>query len=549
MGINDSGQIVGTYPGPSGPSTPFLFQGSTLTNLPNVPGTTDDMPEAINNNGWIIGTAGGLGVLWRPGSTSGSYTVTSLDFTPVGINDKNIVAGLDGELWSVGTGDVNVNLLLPPNSGWALYSIASINNNNDLTGLGSQGAYLLTGVTVHASNISVTIDSSNVVPVTALGPYIPYSDLPLLSVFGGENVQVPVTITNNGPNQATGDGTISFYLSPDPNTLDESVQLTPLYAKSGTVTGQSVDESIDLGNLESLSDTVDLQIPDSDSLQRGNLYKYYLVTQLQAPTIRQGPINASDSNTFEFVGAPEFNQTPFENGTYFKFIQDTLNGKFVLPQSAMADAQSFIGSPIIEGDYRFPYADPAGIATIGVGINLTAMTTNLQQALVKDVRSYYAAHAQVRKYFRDQGFKKLPKSASGVVSILIVLAGRNGSYPFDDNTVDVISSAGDQALFNIAYAVHKSNVVADVGSPTWNGLGASAQTALVDIDYNVKHGLVGEFPTFAQDVIAGDFVKAGFDLVDAARTTQYAGLTRRTEADYQALLTSLPNYRALLIGQ
>jgi hypothetical protein len=149
-GINDAGEIVGTYNNSSGAATPFLLDGSDLTNLPDLPNTTGDTPVAINNNSWIIGTVGSSGVLWKPGSTSGSYTAIPLDFAPVGINNNNIVAGGDGTLWSVHTGDVNVNSQLPPESGWVLNSIAGINNSNDLAGVGSQGAYLLTGLTLDA---------------------------------------------------------------------------------------------------------------------------------------------------------------------------------------------------------------------------------------------------------------------------------------------------------------------------------------------------------------------------------------------------------------
>ena len=97
-----------------------------------------------------------------PGSSGGAYTTIPLDFSPTGINDNNIVVSATGTLWSARTGDVNVNSLLPPNSGWVLTSVAGINNDNDLTGSGSQGAYLLTGVNLgDLPNIAATAPSFN----------------------------------------------------------------------------------------------------------------------------------------------------------------------------------------------------------------------------------------------------------------------------------------------------------------------------------------------------------------------------------------------------
>jgi hypothetical protein len=85
--------------------------------------------------------------------------------------------------------------------------------------------------------------------------------------------------------------------------------------------------------------------------------------------------------------------------------------------------------------------------------------------------------------------------------------------------------------------VHLENARKAIGATLWDkGLTKAQQTALVDVDYNVKGGLAKGFPTLVKDVKQKDFVKAGFDLVNAKRTTQAPGLKIRTEADFQALL-------------
>jgi len=53
-GINDSGQIVGTYEGGTGG---FLFSGGSFTPL-NQPGSAGTFPYGINNSGQIAGFAG-----------------------------------------------------------------------------------------------------------------------------------------------------------------------------------------------------------------------------------------------------------------------------------------------------------------------------------------------------------------------------------------------------------------------------------------------------------------------------------------------------------
>ena len=661
--INDGGQIVGTEPGPmssEGATRPFLLQdpGGVPTILPTLTNTTNDVPVAINNAGWIAGTAGGggaAGVLWKPDPQTGRYTALPLDFTPVGINNQNVVAGADGTVWSEAGGDLQVNSLLPANSGWVLNTISGINDHNDLDGTGTVNGvpaepYLLTGLTlqrivptslawnptdggadfsyeitgsalsapttielawatgttadtiigqpaysmstattvgtygpfhvdpnslgqlpqgakyllavadpkdvlgnfgpanvkaipVEGVDLAISIDSSGIIP-SPIVPNAPYAGLTLRHVFGTERVDVPVTIDNQGQGAAKGNATVVLYLSTTPDLSGTHVAI------------DSKPETIDLQASDSMSDTLTgAEIPGSLAVGQ----RYYLVAELQDPSIQESDhVNGDDPNnvdatpphgkdgTFEFVGTPAYNETPFTNGMYFRFIEDTLNGNFVLPQPAMADARSFIGH--FEGDYLYPYLDPAGIASIGVGINLTDMAPDLASALVKDVRVYYRAHKDVRQYYRAHGFKKLPKSDSKVVSMLIALAGANGPAPSKHNPKNLIASADDQALFTMAFAAHEANVMKAVGLTTWNSLSVSARTALVDVDYNVKHGLAGEFPTLVQDVRSQDFIKAGFDLVDAKRTTQLPGLTARTEADYQALLTGQPSYRTLLVG-
>jgi GH24 family phage-related lysozyme (muramidase) len=387
--------------------------------------------------------------------------------------------------------------------------------------LGNFGPSNVLALSVGGANLAISIDSSGITPSPILS-HAPYDGLTLRHIFGTERVDVPVTIDNHGQGEAEGDATIVLYLSTTPDLSGTHVAI------------DSKPERIDLQASASMSETLSgVEIPGSLAVGQ----TYYLVAEFRGPSIQESDNLDATEDAFEFVGTPAWNEAPFVDGTYFAFIEDTLDGNLVVSRATMADPKSFIGH--FEGDYRYPYFDPAGIASIGVGINLTDMAPKLKQALVKDVRAFYRAHH----------LKKLPKSDDRVISMLIDQAHANGAAPSRHRPKDVISIADDRALFNMAFADHEANVIKAVGAAIWNDLkNASARTTLVDLDYNVKRGLAGEFPTLVRDVRNRDFIKAGFDLVDAKRTTQLPGLTVRTEADYQALLTGLPNYRSLLVG-
>jgi hypothetical protein len=158
--INGSGTIVG-YQISGGSYHPFVYQSGAVVNLQGLPGYAISEPVAINNSGWIIGTAGNTpgdqpqGVLWKPDPQSGQYTVPSaLGFTPVGINDNNVVIGKPSLAWSEASGVVDLNSLLRAGSGWTLQSVTGINAQNDIVGTGNytngpQGnskGFLLTGL-------------------------------------------------------------------------------------------------------------------------------------------------------------------------------------------------------------------------------------------------------------------------------------------------------------------------------------------------------------------------------------------------------------------
>ena len=90
-GINDAGQIVGSFNNATG-SHGFLKDGATFTGF-NVPGTTDTDASGINDAGQIVGDFGGNGFL-KDGATFITIDVPGSSFTAAsGINDAGQIVG------------------------------------------------------------------------------------------------------------------------------------------------------------------------------------------------------------------------------------------------------------------------------------------------------------------------------------------------------------------------------------------------------------------------------------------------------------------------
>ena len=349
-------------------------------------------------------------------------------------------------------------------------------------------------------DLAVTLDSTKIVPSQA-------TDLNLYHFFGNESINVPVTITNQGTDPAKGNVSVKVYLNSTPDLNGQPKKIG------------ANNEKIDLAAGASVDTTVNVSIPTS-GLTAG--LKYYVVVQIDSGSIKELDAKNDMNNTkatdrqFEFVGTPKSNSTPFTNGLYFKFIRDTLNGTTVVdPGTNVSDPKSFIAS--FEGDRVYPYLDSAGIPTIGVGINLNSIGGALETHLAADVRAYYLAN-----YGQDL-------SSSTDAQIITML--RNQAQV--GTTTQAISAADDQTLFDEAYQQHAQIAQTAIGT-AWSSLSVMEQVAIVDIVYNL--GSLVAFPSLVKALQDGDFVRAGFELVNAQRTTQAPGLTRRTEAEYYNLL-------------
>jgi probable HAF family extracellular repeat protein len=148
--INDKGDIVGEANlVPNGKPQAFLWQAGKMQQLPNLPGGTICSAQAINDSDVIIGScdlANGTahGVIWRNGSIEdlGTFGGEDSPSTPLDINTQGQVVGTSNDddklrafLWEKGK-MINLNKLIPPNSGWRLLVAWRINDKGEIIGRG-----------------------------------------------------------------------------------------------------------------------------------------------------------------------------------------------------------------------------------------------------------------------------------------------------------------------------------------------------------------------------------------------------------------------------
>lgn len=193
-GVNDSQQVVGFSRTTAGQTHAFLWDGGIMTDL--TPTASYSQASAINNAGQITGSTNGIAggaFIWDSqngmtvigsgagmainnlGQVAGFYLAGSqyhgflwdgtsqIDLGTLwgrsdayGLNDRGQVVGRTGDygnfhavLWENGA-MLDLNNLIDPASGWVLNYANDINNNGDITGMGTfngeSRAFLLTAV-------------------------------------------------------------------------------------------------------------------------------------------------------------------------------------------------------------------------------------------------------------------------------------------------------------------------------------------------------------------------------------------------------------------
>lgn len=152
--INDQGQIVGIAMTAGGVEHAVLWQNGSVTDLGSIAGGAESFAYSINDSGEIAGFAVDpntidQAVVWKNGvmtvlpdnqsnGNSIAYSVNNAGII-VGRSDIQTSFGFwqeDAVVWENGK-LIDLNSFLPAGSGWVLNVAQSINNNNEITGMGT----------------------------------------------------------------------------------------------------------------------------------------------------------------------------------------------------------------------------------------------------------------------------------------------------------------------------------------------------------------------------------------------------------------------------
>lgn len=243
--INNAGQIVGTRS-----SSVFLYSGGVMTDISTATGIFF-YPNKINDVGQIVGfkgvasTAGnnfGNGVLWQNGQAvilgrlSGFGGSTLTDINNLGVSVGNVfnlngaVITTQSAILCVQSQLIDLNTLIPANSGWQLTNASGINDSGQIVGQGvvngQKHAYLLTPAALTLGVTPNTIlGGQNVTGCVLLAAPAPSGGAVVtLSSANSAVVSLPETVT-----VPAGSTAATFSIGTSPVAADTTVSLSAAF--------------------------------------------------------------------------------------------------------------------------------------------------------------------------------------------------------------------------------------------------------------------------------------------------------------------------------
>lgn len=393
-------------------------------------------------------------------------------------------------------------------------------------------------------DLKVSFDNTQVVPTDA-------PDMHLNHFFGGETINVPLKVTNDGNGAAHGNVDVTLYLSD-----------TPVFAPSTAHLFKQVSNTlVDLErNGVKNIDLTDVTIP------RGILVageKAYLIARIEAAfseTNRNNNDKASDKQ-YEFVGDPI--ESVFDDDQYLRIVRSAVDphAKPIVPPSVNSNSdikfvrffENGLNPKGAEQDFLGPYLDSEGIATIGVGINLQELLNSasptsqqlklrLAQAVVEFYNSKAGKKTKKKDPLPDEVLETIGPDGISLIdggTVIIKFLIDNASAltfskkrGWEVTSSQAITKTRQEELFAQALADHQqefSTTIADLDTYR-----TSERIALSSIAYNLGISkLNSKFPSFVRAIQNDQIVRAGFELVNATRASD---LPDRTQGEYQKLL-------------
>lgn len=173
--INDKGQVVGFSDKANGRTHAFLYSNGAMSDLGTLPGRSSSKANDINNNGQVVGISEGNAFLYDNGVWSDLGNLGGSSSEAFDINNNGEVVGRsyslnnaseEAFLYRNGT-MVNLNSLLPQNSGWQLTYATGINDLGQIVGRGRFDGLDL-GYILSPETIPVVVPPLNIPPAVPI---------------------------------------------------------------------------------------------------------------------------------------------------------------------------------------------------------------------------------------------------------------------------------------------------------------------------------------------------------------------------------------------
>jgi hypothetical protein len=522
--IDNNGDVVGDTIG-DGPYVLKNNSGYFSLYTPTLPRGYDHTGgDFISDDGTVLsnGYAASASPLGTVVFSPGSAAVTLPNFMTVGFNDNDIAIGYEVSgfqavpmLWSPLTGVVPLAQFLLAGSGWQLGAATGINSHNQVVGDGTfhglPDAFVLTLPSFKPVDLAAGLDDAHITPAQA-------HDLHLHEFFGGEQVTVPVSVQDLGPNPANGTVKVNVYLS-TATTLTTSAK--PIKVMS---------EPIDLAVSGQVSFPITVTIPNT--LKAGQ--KYYVVARISSSDLyetdaRPGPDTnnlVASTTAYDFLGSPPAHVS-LNTPSYFQFVRDTLKGTLAAQQQSpgldVSNAQAFISAWV--GDSLWPYLN-AGVPMIGIGINLRTVSGVTKTDLAAAVRAYYQANID----------PKFNRTDNQIIAMLIRQALPGDPKNPAHHAPQALTASDDQKLFTDLFTARAAIAQKAVGT-AWTFLSTTEQVGLVDEVYRTG-GIPAAVATALTAQGGPNYAWAGFALLASVPIPAAGSARLRIEAEYQNLLTA-----------
>ncbi|HQR35346.1 MAG TPA: hypothetical protein PLK30_21580 [Blastocatellia bacterium] len=373
-GINDAGQVAGiSFTANDANSRAFLWNNGAISDLGTL-GGTNSQAYAISNGRYIVGYANATGetqhaVLYTLGTAGGANTSTDLGTLSApysyayAVNSKAQVVGTSGQafLWQNGA-MFDLNMLLPPNSGWILEAASAINEKGQIAGWGKQQgltrAFLISRVSATPVSSVSAASYGNTLAAESIGAAFGDQLATTTQISGSVPLPTSLAGTSVIVRDSKGVDRLAPLFFVSPNQINFQMP-------AGTASGKAAFAVISGGNVVSLGTTTIAAVAPAMFTANANgsglaAAQVYRVKANGAPSYE--PVTRIDATTGQVIAVP------IDLGAADDQVFLLLYGTGLRARSAVNAVTVSIGGVSAEVSYAGPQGDYVGLDQINARI-------------------------------------------------------------------------------------------------------------------------------------------------------------------------------------